>query len=63
MAGNKSKWGWIIGGSLQILWIIYAMATAQYGFIFSALAYAMVNIRNLIKWRKDESNSNISRDS
>lgn len=62
-AGNKSTLGWVIGISVQALWIAYAIATAQWGFIFSALAFAGVNIRNLIKWRKDESNSYISRDS
>lgn len=59
-AGNKSIWGWVIGISVQVLWIVYAIATAQWGFIFSALAFAAVNIRNFIKWRKDEGNSNIS---
>lgn len=59
--GNKSKWGWIIGISVQSLWIAYAIVTHQYGFILSALAYAGVNLRNLIKWRKDESNSDVSR--
>lgn len=60
-AGNKSIWGWAIGISVQILWLIYAISTAQYGFIFSALAFAGVNIRNLIKWKKEnESNSNVS---
>lgn len=63
-AGNKSKWGWVIGISVQALWIPFAIITHQYGFIFSAVAYAAVNIRNLIKWKKEsESNSNVSRNS
>lgn len=60
-AGNKSTWGWVIGISVQVLWLVYAISTAQYGFIFSAIAFATVNIRNLIKWKKEnESNSNVS---
>lgn len=62
VAGNKSQWGWIIGLSAQALWITYAIATSQWGFLFSAFAYGFVQARNLIKWRKDESNSNISGD-
>lgn len=64
IAGNKSTWGWIIGISVQILWITYAVTTGQWGFLFSAFAYGGVYIRNLIKWKKEnESNSYISRDS
>ena len=63
IAGNKNYWGWIIGISAQLLWIAYAITTAQWGFLFSAFVYGGVYIRNWIKWRKDESNSNVSRDS
>ena len=63
IAGNKSQWGWIIGIAAQLLWITYAITTSQWGFLFSAIAYGTVYARNLIKWRKDESNSNVSRDS
>lgn len=60
IAGNKSKWGWVIGITSQALWIAYAITTSQWGFLFSAFAYGTVYVRNLIKWRKDESNSNVS---
>lgn len=62
VAGNKSKWGWVIGLSAQALWLTYSIITGQYGFLLSAFAYGFVYTRNLIKWRKDESNSNVSRD-
>ena len=49
LAGNKNKWGWAIGLGAQVLWIIYAVVTKQYGFIFSSLGYGFVYIRNLRK--------------
>jgi hypothetical protein len=36
------------------LWIAYALATKQYGFIAMALAYAAVYIKSYIHWRKEE---------
>lgn len=60
-AGNKSIYGWIIGLCAQLLWITYAISSGQYGFLLSAVAYGYINIRNLIKWKKEnESNSNVS---
>lgn len=57
LAGKKNKFGWLIGFSSQFVWIIYAVATQQYGFIFSAFAYAWVYGLNFRKWNKDESNA------
>ena len=54
LAGRKKSVGWGIGLSAQLLWIIYAIATAQYGFILSALAYGFVYGKNYLAWRKDE---------
>jgi nicotinamide riboside transporter PnuC len=57
IAGRKSQWGWFIGMGAQILWIIFAIVTNQYGFILSALAYGTVNWNNWQKWRKDKRKS------
>lgn len=53
IAGRKNAWGWFIGLSAQVLWIIYALATVQYGFILSALAYGFVYAQNFVRWRRD----------
>lgn len=53
IAGKKSKWGWFIGLAAQILWVIFAITTDQYGFIFSALAYGSVYLHNWLKWRRE----------
>lgn len=54
IAGRKNMWGWFIGLSAQLLWIIFAIATAQYGFILSALAYGWVYGNNWLKWRREK---------
>ena len=52
--GRKTIWGWIVLCFNEILWITYALITKQYGFIFSAIAYAAVYIKSFIHWRRDE---------
>ena len=50
IAGKNNKYGWAIGLGAQVLWICYAIATTQYGFIFSAIAYGYVYGWNFYKW-------------
>lgn len=52
LAGRKSAWGWAVGLGAQLLWIAYALVTAQYGFILSALAYGAIYGRNWWKWAR-----------
>jgi hypothetical protein len=52
--GRKTIWGWIVLCFNEILWITYAVITKQYGFIFSAIAYAAVYIKSFIHWRREE---------
>lgn len=51
-AGSKKSWGWLVGLGAQGLWIAYAFATKQYGFLVSAFAYGTVYARNFANWRK-----------
>lgn len=51
LAGSKKRLGWLVGIGAQGLWIAYALATEQYGFLASALAYGAVYVRNARKWR------------
>lgn len=55
LAGKKNKVGWAIGLGAQVLWIVFAITTAQYGFIFAALAYGSIYLKNWLSWRKDDS--------
>lgn len=51
-AGQRRALGWAIGLSAQALWIAYAVATRQWGFIASAFAYGAVYARNFLSWRR-----------
>jgi len=53
LAGKKNSIGWLIGLSAQVLWIIYAVTTQQWGFIASALAYGSIYAKNWLAWRKE----------
>lgn len=46
IAGSKIWWGWLINLANEILWIVYALSTHQYGFILMAVAYGIVYARN-----------------
>lgn len=48
LAGSGRRVGWAIGVASQVLWLAYAVATKQYGFIAASLAYGWVHARN---WR------------
>jgi nicotinamide riboside transporter PnuC len=52
--GKKTVWGWLILLVNECIWIAYALATKQYGFIVMALAYAAVYIKSYIHWRREE---------
>ena len=54
LAGRRNLWGWAIGVGAQGLWIVYAVATGQFGFIVSAIAYSVVYGRNWWKWRAEQ---------
>ena len=50
IAGRGYWWAWLIGLFAQVLWLTYALATKQYGFIVSAFAYGFVYARNAHHW-------------
>ena len=54
--GRKTIWGWIVLTFNEALWIAYALITDQYGFIFSAVAYAVVYIKSYMHWSKERIN-------
>jgi hypothetical protein len=57
LAGRKNMWG--VGASAQILWVVYALVSKQYGFLLSAFAYGWVYLMNLIKWRSEEAEKDL----
>ena len=53
LAGRKVWWAWHINVGCQVLWISYAIATEQYGFIIAALFYSVVFGKNALAWTKE----------
>lgn len=51
--GKKTIWGWVVLGVNEVLWIIYAVTTKQYGFIVAAIAYGIVYVKSFIQWQKE----------
>ena len=51
--GRKTIWGWFVLLFNEVLWIAYALITNQYGFILSAIAYAIVYIKSYLLWRRE----------
>ena len=51
--GRKTIWGWLVLLLNECLWIVYAVTTEQYGFIFAAIAYAVVYIKSYLLWRRE----------
>lgn len=50
---TRKLWqGFAVGVAVQLLWIAYAVTTAQWGFIGSAVAYGAVNTVGLVRWRR-----------
>ncbi len=53
-AGRRKAYGWAIGLGAQLLWIVYAVVTRQWGFIASAFIYGAVYARNYATWRREQ---------
>ena len=51
LIGKRHWWAWGIAFANECLWMVYAIVTKQYGFIFGALAYGSVHAKNAIQWR------------
>lgn len=47
IAANRPKIGWWFNIAAQTAWVAYAVATRQWGFLASALAYAVAYLRLL----------------
>jgi len=57
LAGRKDRRGWWVGLCAQLLWIAYAITTRQWGFIVSAFAYGTVFATNIIRWKREDAES------
>jgi hypothetical protein len=48
-AGRRRWWAWLLGGSVQLPWIAYAVMTAQIGFIPGCAISAAVQIYSFLR--------------
>lgn len=48
-AGGGRWWGWLVGGSVQLPWIAYAVVTDQIGFIPGCAISASVQIYSYLR--------------
>jgi hypothetical protein len=49
LAGRGLRWGWLLGGSVQVPWIAYAVATSQLGFIPGCAVSAAVQAHSYLR--------------
>lgn len=54
LAGKKDKFGWKIGIYLQALWIIWILASKNYGFLPLNACMWWVQCSNYLKWKKED---------
>jgi hypothetical protein len=54
--GSFKVWAWIYLLMVEILWIVFAIATKEYGFILSSIGYSAIHFTNWRKWRKNGGN-------
>lgn len=57
LAGNKSRWAWVIGLGNQALWGFYIVHTGQWGLSLMTAAITIVYARNLAKWKASKESS------
>ena len=51
LTGKKLRFGWIVGLMTSLLWFIYGIVTAQYGFLISAVVFGAIHWRNWVSWK------------
>jgi len=50
LAGRRLAVGWAVAVVNELLWIVYAVQTGQWGFIVGAVLYIVVFTRNWLRW-------------
>jgi len=49
LAGDGRRWAWLVLFGLQPVWIAYALATGQVGFVLGSLAYAGAQLNGYLR--------------
>ena len=51
LAGNKTRWAWLVGLINQALWLSWIVASASWGLLPMNFALWIVYARNHLLWR------------
>lgn len=62
LSGKRNKWGWALLVVTQILFVAYAIATGQYGFLLQNVAMAAIGVVNYVKWMKEDKATAVGRE-
>jgi hypothetical protein len=54
LAGNKTRWAWLIGLCNQVLWAAWIITSESWGLAPMCLALTVVYARNHIRWNVKE---------
>lgn len=52
LAGRLMRSAWAVGFVTSVLWAVFAVATSSWGFLFSAVVFGFVHVRNWVLWSK-----------
>jgi hypothetical protein len=52
LVGQKRPVGWLVNIGTQVIWVGYALATHQYGFLLTAACFTVLFSRNWWTWRR-----------
>jgi len=56
--GNKSRFGFVFNGICCLCWITYVITSrSAWGLLVIVVPAFFVNIRNFLKWRREDINS------
>jgi len=61
LVGKKKNWAWLVLCCNELIWIVYALATKQYGFIVMATAYTIVYLKSYKEWKKESLSEKIQK--
>jgi nicotinamide riboside transporter PnuC len=62
MAGNKNRWGWIVGLTGAIPWCVVMLGWDAYGLLPLVVFLQVIYVINFVKWTRDDKYTNISAD-
>lgn len=57
LLATKRSWAWLCVAFVQLEYITFGALTGQWGFVLGACVFIVINMRNYLKWRREERQS------